>query len=82
MVDVTDCDREPIHIPGAIQPFGVLFVLAEPSLTVTQVSENIGDHLPLDVAGVLGQPLSTVMDPASVDEVREALRGERWVPRL
>ena len=40
MVDLTDCDREPIHIPGLIQPFGVLFVLAEPSLTVTQVSER------------------------------------------
>ena len=46
MVDLTDCDREPIHIPGTIQPFGVLFVLAEPSLTITQVSENVGEHLP------------------------------------
>ena len=78
MVDLTDCDREPIHIPGTIQPFGVLFVLAEPALTVTQVSENVGDHLPLRVEDVLGQPLSTIMDPASVDEVREALREERW----
>src|SRR4051794_13639255 len=66
MVDLTDCDREPIHIPGMIQPFGVLFVLAEPSLTVTQVSENLGDHLPLRVEEVLGQPLSTILDPASV----------------
>ena len=47
MVDLTDCDREPIHIPGTIQPYGVLFVLAEPALTVAQVSENVGDHLPL-----------------------------------
>ena len=78
MVDVTDCDREPIHIPGTIQPFGVLFVLAEPSLTVTQVSENVGDHLPLRVEEVLGRPLSTMMDPASVAEVREALGEERW----
>ena len=35
MVNLTDCDREPIHIPGTIQPFGVLMVLAEPSLTIT-----------------------------------------------
>ena len=78
MVDVTDCDREPIHIPGTIQPFGVLFVLAEPSLTITQVSENVGDHLPFRVEEVLGRPLSTMMDPASVAEVREALGEERW----
>ena len=25
--DLTICDREPIHIPGAIQPHGVLLVL-------------------------------------------------------
>ena len=78
MVDVTDCDREPIHIPGRIQPFGVLFVLAEPSLTITQVSENVGDHLPFRVEEVLGRPLSTMMDPASVAQVREALAEDRW----
>ena len=59
MVDLTDCDREPIHIPGTIQPYGVLFVLAEPALTVAQVSENVGDHLPWRVEDVLGQPLSS-----------------------
>jgi light-regulated signal transduction histidine kinase (bacteriophytochrome) len=79
VTDLTDCDREPIHIPGAIQPHGVLVVLAEPALTIAQVSENVGDHLPLDAAGILGQPLSTIIDdPASVGEVREALREERW----
>jgi light-regulated signal transduction histidine kinase (bacteriophytochrome) len=49
LVDLTDCDREPIHIPGTIQPFGVLLALAEPELTVAQVSENVGDHLPLGI---------------------------------
>src|SRR5512134_1589540 len=78
MVDLTDCDREPIHIPGQIQPFGVLFVLAEPSLAVTQVSENVGDHLSRGVEEVLGQPLATLLDPASVVAVKEALREERW----
>ena len=53
MVDLNDCDREPIHIPGTIQPYGVLFALAA-ELKVTQVSENVGDHLPLGVEDVLG----------------------------
>jgi light-regulated signal transduction histidine kinase (bacteriophytochrome) len=78
-VDLTTCDREPIHIPGSIQPHGVLLALTEPELTVTQLSENIGDHLPLNVADVLAQPLSVIVDdPASVDEVRKTLREERW----
>jgi two-component system, chemotaxis family, sensor kinase Cph1 len=79
MVDQTDCDREPIHIPGTIQPFGLLFVLAEPSLTVTQVSENVGEHLPFRVEEVLGRQLSTMLDAASVAEVKEALGEERWL---
>jgi two-component system, chemotaxis family, sensor kinase Cph1 len=29
-VDLTNCDREAIHIPGAIQPHGILLVLQEP----------------------------------------------------
>ncbi|WRH66738.1 MAG: hypothetical protein RSE13_24965 [Planktothrix sp. GU0601_MAG3] len=30
-VDLTNCDREPIHIPGLIQSHGILFVLQETS---------------------------------------------------
>ena len=26
-VDLTNCDREPIHVPGSIQPFGFLLTL-------------------------------------------------------
>jgi chemotaxis family two-component system sensor kinase Cph1 len=78
MVDLTDCDREPIHIPGTIQPFGVLFVLTEPSLTVTQVSENVGDHLSFRVEDVLGQPLASLLDSRSVVAVREALVQDHW----
>lgn len=78
-VDLTTCDREPIHIPGSIQPHGVLLVLTEPALTVAQVSENVGDHLPLGVAEILNQPLSMIFDDAtSVEELRETLREERW----
>src|SRR4051794_30897793 len=78
LADLTDCDREPIHIPGNIQPYGILLALAEPELTVVQASENLGDHLPLGIEDILGQPLSSTIDTASVDELREALREARW----
>jgi chemotaxis family two-component system sensor kinase Cph1 len=78
VIDLTDCDREPIHIPGAIQRHGVLLVLDEPTLTVSQVSDNVGDHLPVGVKDILGQPLSTLIEPATIDQVREMLREERW----
>jgi two-component system, chemotaxis family, sensor kinase Cph1 len=77
MIDLNDCDREPIHIPGTIQPFGVLFALDE-EMNVTQVSENVSDHLSLSVDEVLGRPLSESVDPAGAAEVRSVLRERRW----
>lgn len=42
--DLTTCDREPIHIPGSIQPHGVLLVIDRQTRTVEQVA---GDSLRL-----------------------------------
>jgi len=77
VVDLNDCDREPIHIPGTIQPFGVLFVLDE-EMKVTQVSDNVSDHLSLGVAESLDRPLSAIVDPSDAEEVRSVLREQRW----
>jgi two-component system, chemotaxis family, sensor kinase Cph1 len=35
-IDLTDCDREPIHAPQAIQPHGLLLVLNAETLTIEQ----------------------------------------------
>jgi len=59
-VDLTNCDREPIHIPGLIQPHGVLLALS-PSLTVTQTSDNVAARLGLSVDDVLGHSLADVL---------------------
>jgi chemotaxis family two-component system sensor kinase Cph1 len=77
VVDLNDCDREPIHIPGTIQPFGVLFVL-DAEMMVMQVSGNVSDHLTLGVDQALGRPLSEIVDAADVEEVRSVLREQRW----
>jgi len=77
VVDLNDCDREPIHIPGTIQRFGVLFALNE-GLKVTQVSDNVSDHLSLGVDEALDRPLSEIVDRAGAEEVRSVLREQRW----
>lgn len=43
-VDLTNCDREPIHIPGSIQPHGAMIVVDETG-AVSFVSENIHEYL-------------------------------------
>ena len=73
VVDLNECDREPIQIPGTIQPFGVLFALDE-EMKVAQVSENVSDHLSLRVDEVLGRPLSDSVDPAGAEGAFGAAR--------
>jgi two-component system, chemotaxis family, sensor kinase Cph1 len=57
-VNLTNCDREPIHIPNYIQPQGLLLTLAEPDLRITLVSENAPEILGMPVTELLDRPLS------------------------
>ena len=71
-IDLDNCAREPIHIPGSIQPRGVLAVLREPDLTVRQVSANVEELLGRPVAAVLGRPLSALMGTDEAAKVAKA----------
>lgn len=44
--DAEACNREPIHIPGAIQPHGVLLAFSLPDLVCRQASANAGALFP------------------------------------
>ena len=50
-LDLAACDREPIHIPGSIQPYGALFLVAGPELTIQQHAVAPGVPLPDDLHG-------------------------------
>lgn len=52
-VNLTNCDREPIHIPSLIQPHGLLIVLTEPDLRIAQVSANCLEFLGIAIADLL-----------------------------
>ncbi|MGA7438469.1 MAG: phytochrome, partial [Luteibacter sp.] len=59
--DLTACDREPIHIPGSVQPHGVLIVADAATQRVLQVSENAVDLLGLEIEALLGAALHEVL---------------------
>lgn len=75
--NLTQCDKEPIHIPGSIQPHGVLLVLSEPELTVLQVSANTGDLLGVEARSLPGSRLEHLLDATSLQHLRESLRSGR-----
>ena len=76
-VDLTNCDREPIHIPGRIQPHGLLAALAEPSLQIVQISANTTDLLGVEPASLLGQPLDALVSAQHVAYLRTTLTLEQ-----
>jgi light-regulated signal transduction histidine kinase (bacteriophytochrome) len=73
VVDLELCAREPIHIPGAIQPHGLLFVLREPELLIVQASENAEQMLGIPVDQLLGKDLSSFLQPEQIAKVQFAL---------
>ncbi len=72
-VDLTNCDREPIHILGAIQPFGFLLALSTDWLIGRDPDE------------LLGLPLLDVFTSEAVHAIRNRLtllRGADTAERL
>ncbi|MEI6002178.1 GAF domain-containing protein [Paraburkholderia bengalensis] len=61
---LADCAREPIHIPGGIQPHGFLFCVAADGV-VAQASENVALLAQKPLGDVLGKPLSAVLGDAA-----------------
>lgn len=63
LIDLNACDREPIHVPGSIQPYGVMLVADQAGLVILHVAGDIELHLGLrnwqglTVAAALGSDL-------------------------
>ena len=67
--DLTECDREPIHIPGAIQPHGLLIVL-DGSGTIVGCAGDFERHL-----GRAGTPLGLPVEQLLGADIRRRLAG-------
>lgn len=63
-LDFRDCDREPIHVPGRIQPYGFLLALNF-DWAVTHASANIGDYTGLGPEAWWGRSIDAMIDPVA-----------------
>lgn len=57
-IDLTNCDREPIHIPGRVQSHGFLIAADSQSLLISYASSNINSFFPAAADSILGLPLA------------------------
>ncbi|MBI9115909.1 SpoIIE family protein phosphatase [Sanguibacter suaedae] len=73
-VDLDNCAREPIHVPGRIQPRGCLLAVRLDDWVVVQCSENVEQHLGLPPASVLGNPLSAALGADNADALARHVR--------
>ncbi|WP_062228295.1 ATP-binding protein [Aureimonas frigidaquae] len=65
------CAREPIHIPGSIQPHGFLLVIDEEQSRIVQASVN--------AEGLLGRPIADILGARLTDllpDIAEAIAGD------
>lgn len=66
-INITNCEHEPIHIPGSIQPFGFLLGLTGTDHLIRYCSENCEGLFGAGPSGILGQPISWFLPQADLD---------------
>ncbi|WP_158884224.1 HWE histidine kinase domain-containing protein [Rhodanobacter sp. L36] len=71
---LTTCDREPIHLLGAIQSFGFLLTVSS-DWRVGQASANLHEYLGLSPTEACGRLLSDVLTQDGVHAIRGALQS-------
>jgi chemotaxis family two-component system sensor kinase Cph1 len=69
-VDITNCDLEPIHIPGAILPHGAMLVLDATTLEVLQAAGDTCRLLGVPIEALLGQSAEGLFRPDQIDGLR------------
>ncbi|MDT0644684.1 ATP-binding protein [Zunongwangia sp. F363] len=72
-VNVTNCDREPIHIIARAQAHGVILVCDKHSLKITQCSENVEELLGFELKGILSKKLSQVIPSAQAERLQQKI---------
>ena len=68
-VDLTNCDREPIHIPGAILPHGAMLVLECGTLRVLQAAGDTLALLGRPIADLLNRPIDTLFSRDQINRL-------------
>ena len=77
--DLSNCEREQIHLAASIQPCGALLVVREPDFVVVQASANAAEFLGLSRA-LLGRPLAELSGDLAATVARQRGQSLRIMP--
>eukprot|EP01035_Chromulina_nebulosa_P068899 gene68899-biopygen50700 len=73
IVDLTNCDREPIHVPGSIQAHGCLLACDSSQGTVGRHSVNAAAFLGLGEQAINGRSLEDLLGGAAAHDIGNAI---------
>lgn len=73
--DLSNCDREPIHIPGKIQAHGCLLAVNADSYIITHASNNLAEYFGINPAAVLDQHFDVFTRLAKIDTSNNNIAG-------
>jgi len=79
--DLSNCDRELIHVPGSIQPHGALLVLDAATPRILQVSGNVDVKLGFAAEELLGKSIDVLGGDLPVQVWTRMLGGVRAAPQ-
>ena len=69
-VDLTNCDLEPIHVPGTILPHGAMLVVDPDTLIVLQAGGDTVSLLGVANADLLGHSMLALFSLAQIDHLK------------
>ena len=72
--DITSCDREPIHLLGAIQSFGFLLTVSS-DWHIVHASSNLSRYLNVSAKAALGKPLDGILLPGAMHAIRGTVQA-------
>ncbi len=75
--DLSEYEKEPLHIPGLIQPHGILFVLKEENLEILQVSENVQDFFADTANNLIGKKLKDIFSTYHLKKIKQYIADQK-----
>ena len=75
-IELSECDKEPVHIPGCIQPFGCLVAFSLPSWTIAHISMNASEVFGAeDVGALIGASMEAILSPKLIHDLRNVFQA-------
>jgi len=81
-VTLANCEDEPIHIPGAIQPHGALVAFRDGDLSIVHASANLAELTGVDAAAAAGRSAADLVSATDAEQLRAKLLPGRDLREL